>query len=187
MKRREFITLLGSAAAFGPLASRAQQPERVRRIGSLNVFAETDPEARSWDAAFRQRLDELGWVDGRNIHFDYHWGAGSVERLQMSAKQLVQLAPDVILSVGTPATAVLQAETHKIPIVFASVSDPVGSGLVASLANPGGNITGFINLESSLSSKWLELMHAIAPHVSRAAFMFNPRTAPYARHYLAIF
>jgi putative tryptophan/tyrosine transport system substrate-binding protein len=187
MKRREFITLLGSAAAIGPLAALAQQPERVRRIGSLNVSAETDPEVRSWDTAFRQRLDDLGWVDGRNVHFDYHWGAGSVERLQISAKQLVQLNPDVILSVGTPATAVLQAETHKIPIVFASVSDPVGSGFVASLASPGGNITGFVNLESSLSSKWLELMHEVAPHVSRTAFMFNPSTAPHAQYYLATF
>jgi len=187
MKRREFIALLSGAATLGPVGALARQPERVRRIGSLNVFAETDPEVRSWDAAFRQRLDELGWVDGRNVHFDYRWGAGSFELLQTSARQLVQLNPDVIFSVGTPATAVLQAQTRKIPIVFASVSDPVGTSLVASLESPGGNITGFMNMASSLSSKWFELIHDVAPYVSRVAFMFNPSTAPHARDYLATF
>jgi putative tryptophan/tyrosine transport system substrate-binding protein len=187
IRRREFIVTFGGMAAGWPLASYAQQPQRMRRIGVLNVFAETDAEVQSWDAAFRKRLDELGWLDGRNIHVDYRWGAGSVERTQMFAKELVRLNPDVILSVATPATAALQAETHTIPIVFVSVSDPIGSGFVASLASPGGNITGFINLEASLSSKWLELMLEVAPHVSRVAFMFNPNTAPYSRYYLATF
>jgi putative tryptophan/tyrosine transport system substrate-binding protein len=186
MRRREFISLLGGAAAW-PLAARAQQSGQMRRIGVLGSLAETDSEAQSWDAAFRKRLVELGWIDGRNIHIDYRWGAGSVERMQLFAKELVRLNPDVIVTISTPATAALQAETHTIPIVFAMVSDPVGSGFIASLANPGGNITGFINIEASLSGKWLELMREIAPQVSRIGFLFNPQTAPYARYYLDTF
>ena len=187
MRRREFITFLGGGTVAWSLAAYAQQPERVRRIGSLTAFAETDMEVQTWYAAFRKRLDELGWVEGHNIHIDYRWGAGNVERMQVFAKELVRLNPEVILSGTTPATAALQAETHTIPIVFAGVSDPVGSGFVASLARPGGNITGFINLETSLVSKWLELMHETAPHVSRVAFMYNPNTAPFSRYYLATF
>jgi ABC-type uncharacterized transport system substrate-binding protein len=187
MRRREFITFLGGGTVAWSLAAYAQQPERVRRIGSLTAFAETDMEVQTWYAAFRKRLDELGWVEGHNIHIDYRWGAGNVERMQVFAKELVRLNPEVILSGTTPATAALQAETHTIPIVFAGVSDPIGSGFVASLARPGGNITGFINLETSLVSKWLELMHETAPHVSRVAFMYNPNTAPFSRYYLATF
>jgi putative ABC transport system substrate-binding protein len=187
MRRREFVTFLGGGTVAWSLAARAQQPERVRGIGSLTAFAETDMEVQTWYATFRKRLDELGWVEGHNIHIDYRWGAGSVAQTQVFAKELVQLNPEVILSGTTPATAALQAETHTIPIVFAGVSDPVGSGFVASLARPGGNITGFINIEASLSSKWLELMHEIAPHVSRVAFMYNPNTAPFSRYYLATF
>ena len=188
MRRREFITFVGGATVAWSLAAYAQQPERVRRIGSLTAFAETDMEVQTWYAAFRKRLDELGWVEGHNIHIDYRWGAGNVERMQVFAKELVRLNPEVILSGTTPATAALQAETHTIPIVFAGVSDPVGSGFVASLARPGGNIfTEFINLETSLVSKWLELMHETAPHVSRIAFMYNPNTAPFSRYYLATF
>ena len=187
MRRREFITFLGGGTVAWSLAAYAQQPERVRRIGSLTAFAETDMEVQTWYAAFRKRLDELGWVEGHNIHIDYRWGAGNVERMQVFAKELVRLNPEVILSGTTPATAALQAETHTIPIVFAGVSDPVGSGFVASLARPGGNITGFINLETSLVSKWLELMHETAPHVSRVAFMYNPNTAPFSRYYLVTF
>jgi putative tryptophan/tyrosine transport system substrate-binding protein len=187
MKRRGFITLLGGAAVAWPMASRAQQPDRMRRIGVLSALAETDSEAQAWDAAFRKRLVELGWIDGRNIHIDYRWGGGSVDRVRMFAKELVQLNPDVLVALTTPATAALQAETQTIPIVFAMVSDPVGSGFVASLANPGGNITGFINIEGSLSGKWLELMREIAPQVSRIGFLFNPQTAPFARYYLDTF
>jgi putative tryptophan/tyrosine transport system substrate-binding protein len=187
MRRREFITFLGGGTVAWSLAAYAQQPERVRRIGSLTAFAETDMEVQTWYAAFRKRLDELGWVEGHNIHIDYRWGAGNVERMQVFAKELVRLNPEVILSGTTPATAALQAETHTIPIVFAGVSDPVGSGFVAGLARPGGNITGFINLEASLVSKWLDLMHKTAPHVSRVAFMYNPNTAPFSRYYLATF
>ena len=143
MRRREFVTFLGGGTVAWSLAAYAQQPERVRRIGSLTAFAETDMEVQTWYATFRKRLDELGWVEGHNIHIDYRWGAGSVAQKQVFAKELVQLNPEVILSGTTPATAALQAETHTIPIVFAGVSDPLGSGFVASLAHPGGNITGF--------------------------------------------
>jgi ABC-type uncharacterized transport system substrate-binding protein len=186
MRRRDFITVVSGAAVAWPLGAGAQQPDRVRRIGVLNGLAETDAETQTYDAAFRKRLDELGWIDGRNIHIDYRWGAGSVERMRLFAKELVQLNPEVIFTFTTPATAALQAETSTIPIVFAA-SDPIGSGFVASLANPGGNMTGFINFEASLGSKWLELLHEVAPRVSRVAVMFNPKTAPFARYYLATF
>ena len=144
-------------------------------------------EAQAWDAAFRRRLIELQWIDGRNVHIDYRWGAGSVDRMQLFAKELVRLNPDVLVSISTPATAALQAETRTIPIVFAWVSDPVGSGFVSSLANPGGNITGFLNIEASVIGKWVALMHEIASQISRIGFLFNPQTAPFARYYLDTF
>jgi putative ABC transport system substrate-binding protein len=186
MNRRELMRLAGAAAVL-PRAARAQQSGRVRRIGVLQSLAETDVEAQAWDTAFRKRLDELGWIDGRAVRIDYRWGAGNVERMQLFAKELVRLEPDVLLSVSTPATAALQQQTRMIPIVFAVVSDPVGSGFVASLAKPGGNITGFIDIEGSLSGKWLQLLREVAPRVSRVAFMFNPQTAPFARYYLDTF
>ena len=143
-------------------------PRSAHRL--LNGLAKTDAEAQTYDAAFRKRLDELGWIDGRNIHIDYRWGAGSVERMRLFAKELVQLNPEVIFTFTTPASAALHAETSTIPIVF-SASEPIGSGFVASLANPGGNMTGKINFEASLGSKWLELLHEVAPRVSRVALM----------------
>src|SRR5215472_7935275 len=137
MRRREFITLLGGAAIAWPFGASAQQVEQTRRVGILNSLAETDAEPQAWDATFRKRLNELGWIEGRNIELDYRWAAGKVERLQEFAKELLALKPDMLVSVSTPATAALQAETKRTPIVFAVVSDPVGSGFVASLANPG--------------------------------------------------
>ena len=187
MRRREFIAALGSASAAWPLAALAQQSERTRRIGVLSSLAETDVEAQAWDAAFRKRLVELGWVDGRSVRIDYRWGAGSVDRMRLFARELVQLNPDALVTISTPATAALQAETRTIPIVFAWVSDPVGSGFVASLAHPGGNITGFLNIEASVIGKWLSLMREIAPRVSRIGFLYNPQTAPFARYYLDTF
>jgi putative tryptophan/tyrosine transport system substrate-binding protein len=187
MRRRDFITLVGSATVAWPLGARAQQSGEVRRVGVLTLLAETDPEPQTWDAAFRKRLDELGWIDGRNVHLDYRWGAGSLDRVKLFAAELVRLKPDVLVSITTPATAALQAETRTVPTVFAVVSDPVGSGFVESLARPGGNITGFINLEASLAGKQLELMRDIAPHVTRVGYLFNPQTAPYARYYLDAF
>jgi putative tryptophan/tyrosine transport system substrate-binding protein len=187
MRRREFILLAGGIAATWPLVARAQQPERMRRIGVLSSLAETDPEAQAWDAAFRKRLAELGWIDGRSIHIDYRWGAGNVDRLRLFARELVRLNPDALVTISTPATAALQAETRTIPIVFAWVSDPVGSGFVSSLAHPGGNITGFLNIETSVVGKWLTFMHELAPQVARIGFLYNPQTAPFARYYLDTF
>jgi putative tryptophan/tyrosine transport system substrate-binding protein len=186
VKRRDVIALFGGAAAW-PLAALAQQSERTRHIGVLSSLAETDVEAQAWDVAFRKRLVELGWIDGRSVHIDYRWGAGSVDRMRLFARELVQLNPDALVTISTPATAALQAETRTIPIVFAWVSDPVGSGFVSSLAHPGGNITGFLNIEASVVGKWLTFMHEIAPHVSRTGFLYNPQTAPYARYYLDTF
>jgi len=187
MRRRDFIKLTGGAVAAWPLAAHAQRPEQVRRVGVLSLQAEDDPLQQAWDTAFRRRLNELGWVDGRNIHFDYRWAAGSVDRLPAFAKELVALSPDALLGVTTPPTAALQHETKTIPIIFAVVSDPIGSGFVASLSNPGGNITGFINIEGSVAGKWVELIHEVAPRVSRVGILYNPDTAPYARIYIEAF
>jgi len=187
MRRRDLIKAIAGSVIDWRLAVRAQQGEQARRVGVLNAFAETDPQQQTWDSAFRQRLNELGWVDGRNIYVDYRWAAGSLDRLQLFAKELIALNPDVLVGVTTPATAALQRETKTIPIIFTVVSDPVGSGFVASLANPGGNITGFINIEGSLASKWVELMHEVAPSVSRVGVMYNPSTAPYAKYYVDAF
>ena len=186
MNRREVIALLGVAAAR-PLEALAQQSERMRRIGVLSSLAETDVEAQAGDAAFRKRLAELGWIEGRNVRIDYRWGAGSVDRMRLFARELVQLNPDALVTISTPATAALQAETRTIPIVFAWVSDPVGSGFVSSLAHPGGNITGFLNIEASVVGKWLTLMREIAPKVSRIGFLYNPQPAPFAPYYLDTF
>ena len=177
MIRREFITLLGGAAAW-PLAARAQQPGRMPRVGVLMAFDENDPEANRYLSGFTQGLAELGWTNGRKMRMDVRWGAGSVDRMRMSAKELLDLQPDVILAHGTPATAAFQRETRTIPIVFAPLSDPVGDGFVASLPRPGGNITGFISQEDTMAGKWLELLTEIAPGVKRVAAMFNPNNAP---------
>jgi ABC-type uncharacterized transport system substrate-binding protein len=186
MRRRDFLSVIAGATAW-PLAARSQQSEQLRRIGFLQLLAETDVESQAQATVFRKRLAELGWTDGRNIRVDYRWGAGNVARVQMFAKELVGLNPDVLVGVTTPSTAALQSETKTVPIVFAMVSDPLGSGFVASFARPGGNITGFVNIEASLSGKWLELMHRIAPSVSRVAMLFNPQSEPYARYYLEPF
>jgi putative ABC transport system substrate-binding protein len=185
MNRRDTLrALLAFGAANAPLMTRAQQTERVRRIGVLLGWAESDPEAQSRLAAFKEKLAPLGWTEGRSLRIDIRWSAGDVNRASAFAKELVALQPEVILSSTTPVTAALQRETRTIPIVFTAVSDPVGSGFVKTLARPGGNITGFINLESSLMEKWLELLKEIAPRATRIAVMFNPQTAPYAEYYL---
>jgi putative ABC transport system substrate-binding protein len=178
MKRREFITLLGGTAVAWPLAARAQQGERVRRIGVLMGWNETDREAQSNLAAFVQELQQLGWTDGRNMRIDYRWSNGDVNRMQTFAKELVGSAPDAILAHTTPVTAALQRETRTVPIVFVLVSDPVGEGFVAGLPRPGGNITGFVHTEGEFAGKLLELLTEIAPTVKRVAIMFNPDTAP---------
>jgi putative ABC transport system substrate-binding protein len=185
IRRREFITLLGGAAAW-PIAAQAQQPPRVRRIGALMAYAEGDSEAQAYIAAFLEGLQKLGWTEGRNIRIDYRWSPADTELMQRFAKDLVALQPDVILSHSTPTTAALLQQTRIIPIIFATVSDPVGSGFVASLPRPGGNVTGFLTTEGSLASKWLEMLKEIAPGVARAALLFNPATAPFEYYLNAV-
>jgi putative ABC transport system substrate-binding protein len=177
MNRRKFIALLGGAAAW-PLAARAQQGERMRRIGVLMPLDENDPVAKTYVSAFIQALAGLGWTDGRNVRMDLRWGGGDTNRIRAFAQELVGLRPDIILAGTTPATVALQRETRTIPIVLAGVGDPVPSGLVSGLNQPGGNITGFANYEATLGGKWLELLSEIAPGLKRAAIMFNPDTAP---------
>jgi putative tryptophan/tyrosine transport system substrate-binding protein len=184
MRRRDFVSLIGSAAVW-PLALRAQQPERMRRVGVLMAHAESDPEFQQYLAAFRQELQKLGWTEGRNIRIDSRWGAlDDAELRKRSANELVALQPDVILTQNTPPTASMLQQTHTIPIVFVIVADPVGSGFVESLARPGGNVTGFTVMEPTIASKWLELLKEIAPGVNRVAFLFNPATTPFADTYL---
>jgi putative tryptophan/tyrosine transport system substrate-binding protein len=183
MRRREFITRLGVAATIWPLAARAQ-PEQIRRIGVLMGY----PEAQSEFASFVQELQKLGWAEGRNLRTDIRWGIpADPESMHRFAKELVALQPDLILSQSTPTTAALFQETRTIPIVFAIVADPVGSGFVASLARPGGNATGFVVTEGSLGGKWLELLKEIAPRITRIAALFNPAMAPYADYWLRPF
>jgi putative tryptophan/tyrosine transport system substrate-binding protein len=177
MKRREFITLFGGAAAW-PLAAHAQQAERMRRIGVLTVNAENDPEYQASIAQFGQGLASLGWTEGRNIQIDHRYAAGDVQRMHAFAKELVGLAPDVLFTSSTPTSVALWRETRGIPIVFAQVSDPIGEGFVASLARPGGHMTGLTNFEPSMGGKWLDILREIAPAVSRVALLFNPLTSP---------
>jgi len=179
MKRRDFIKIIAGSATIWPVVARAQQPSGVRRIAVLMAYGEGDPEGKAQFAAFTRGLSELGWTDGRNAQMDVRWAPGNTDLTRTLAKQLVELQPDVILSESTPATAAFKRETPTIPIVFAIVSDPVGSGFVASLPHPGGNITGFSQVQESMTTKWLELLREIAPGVKRVAIMFNPDTAPY--------
>ena len=171
MRRREFITLFGGAAVAWPLAARAQQPDRMQRIGVLMAYAEDNPDGKPRLAAFAQGLQELGWTDGRNIRIEYRWSAGDAERTRKYAAELVALAPDVILAGNTSTVGPLQQATHTVPIVFAGVVDPVAAGFVDNLAHPGGNTTGFTQFEYGMSGKWLELLKEIAPRVTRAAVL----------------
>jgi putative tryptophan/tyrosine transport system substrate-binding protein len=186
IERRKFLVTLGGAAVTWPLPARAQQPE-LRRIGVLMSFAESDPEAQARVAAFREGLQKLGWTEGRNIRIDTRWATANVESIQRFAKELLALQPELVLSATTPTTAALLQQTRTVPIIFAVVSDPVGSGFVASYARPDGNVTGFTNFEPTIAGKWLELLKEIAPRVERVAFLFNPGTAPYAEYYLNSF
>jgi putative ABC transport system substrate-binding protein len=174
MRRRDFIRANSSAVAAWPSAARAQQPERVRRIGVLMPGTADDAELKARIAAFQQGLRELGWTDGRNVRIDVRWGAGDADRIRSSAAELVALAPDVILTVASSAIGALLQATRTVPIVFANVADPVGAGYVDSLARPGGNVTGFLLFEYGIAGKWLELLKQIAPAVTRAAVMRDP-------------
>jgi putative tryptophan/tyrosine transport system substrate-binding protein len=186
MRRRDFI--IGGTAASWSLATHAQQPGRLRRIGVLMGYAESDSDAQSWYAAFREGLQKLGWKEGYNTQIDTRWAApddaGSMRRF---AKELVALQPDLLLSSTTPTTSALLQQTRTIPIVFAIVADPIGSGFVANFARPGGNVTGFIFTEPTMVGKWLELLKKIAPRIARVAMLFNPISATYAEYWLKPF
>jgi putative ABC transport system substrate-binding protein len=171
MRRREFITGTAVSAAAWPLATRAQQGERMRRIGVLMNFAADDAEGQARNTAFEQALQQLGWIKGRNVHIDFRWGAGDPARVRKDAAELVALAPDVILCTGGTTTGPLQQATQTVPIVFVMTTDPVGAGYVASLARPGANITGFSGIDFGMSGKWLELLKEIAPGVERVAVL----------------
>jgi putative tryptophan/tyrosine transport system substrate-binding protein len=183
MRRRDFITLLGGAAAW-PLDAGAQSGERVRRIGVLMGFAEDDPTAQSWIAAFRHALTQLGWSEGNNLQTEVRWGAADPDRIRTLAKELVDLRLDAIFDQTTPVTDALARATQTIPIVFVYVGDPIGSGFVASLARPGRNITGFTYLEPTTGGKWVELLKEIAPRTARVALLFNPETSPPLKFYM---
>jgi putative ABC transport system substrate-binding protein len=188
VRRRGFIALAGAAAlapAAWPLAARAQQA--VKRIGVLMSLPETHSVAQSRVAAFLQQLQHLGWAEGRNIRIDYRWAPPDADSIQRYAKELIALQPDLIVTNNTPVTALTLQQTRTIPIVFVNVSDPVGAGFVASLPRPGGNITGFIDLEGTLGGKWLELLREIAPRVANVSVLFNPITAPSSGYYLNSF
>jgi putative ABC transport system substrate-binding protein len=183
LRRRDFLTLLGSAAAAWPLAVRAQQPDRMQRIGVLMGLAEDDPETKSRLAAFRQGLEKRGWSEGRNVRIEHRFAPDSAQ-VPVLAKELVALQPDVILSNNTLVTAALQRESRTIPIVFAIAADPIGSGFVASLPRPGGNITGVMLYEASVVGKWLAMLKEIAPSLVRAALVANPKTATFYDYYV---
>jgi putative ABC transport system substrate-binding protein len=179
MRRRDFISLLGATASSlaWPHVARAQQPGRMRRIGVLVGFVENDPDTKPRLAGFRQGLESLGWSEGRNVLVDYRFTGGRLDQIGTLAKELVALQPDVILSNGTGITAAVQRESGAIPVVFVTVSDPIGSGFVTSLARPGGNITGLLMYESGITAKWMAMLKDVAPHLTRAALLASPYTA----------
>jgi putative ABC transport system substrate-binding protein len=176
--RRQLITALGGAAISWPLAAVAQSGS-IRRVGVLMSSDESDLEYQTFIKIFVRQLQDLGWMDGRNLRIDYRWAAADPDRIRTFAKELVELKPDLLVSQNTPTTAALLQQTRTIPIVFIVVSDPIGSGFVGSLPHPGGNVTGFTNFESSMTGKWLELLKEIAPRIGRVALMFNPDTSPH--------
>jgi putative tryptophan/tyrosine transport system substrate-binding protein len=178
MKRREFISFVGGAAVAWPLAVRAQELGRVRKIGVLFAFFDSDPESQSRIAAFQQELENLGWRAGQNIQIEYRWANGDAERFRSFAAELVAARPDVLVAHASPSAEALARETRTIPIIFAVVSDPVGSGLAASLSEPGRNATGITNFAPSTGAKWVEFLRALSPRLARVALLFNPATAP---------
>jgi putative ABC transport system substrate-binding protein len=183
MKRRDFLTLVGGAAAW-PVVTRAQQNDRVWRIGVLMAFTENDQQGTARVAAFLDGLQKLGWAQGRNIRVETRWAGANTETIKNFAKELVALQPDLILSNSTPTTAALLQESRTTPIIFVVVSDPVGSGFVASFARPGGNVTGLTSIEPTIAGKWLELLKQVEPRIARVAILFNPTTATYADFFL---
>ena len=178
MRRRDFIKVVACSAIARPPEARAQQPDRTRRIGVLMGFAESDPTAQYWVAAFRDALRQLGWSEGNNLRIEIRWGAANPDKIRTLAKELVDLRPDAIFDQTTPVTDALASVTQTIPIVFVYVADPIGSGFAASLARPGRNITGFTYVEPTMGGKWVELLKEIAPRTAHVALLFNPETAP---------
>jgi putative tryptophan/tyrosine transport system substrate-binding protein len=179
VKRRKVITLIGGAAAAWPLAALAQQSNSTRRMGVLMGFPEGDPQAQTYILAMRQKLESLGWVESRNIRIDYRWAGGDLEKARAFARELIDMTPGVIVTSTNQVTEIVRRETQSIPIVFASLGDPVGSGLVASLSRPGGNVTGFPVFVDAMGSKWLELLREVAPSVGRVGFIFHPDAVPH--------
>jgi putative tryptophan/tyrosine transport system substrate-binding protein len=186
MRRREFIALVGGGVAASALAARAQQPERIRKIGVLMNLSSEDPEGQARVKAYAQALQKLGWIEGGNVRTETRWAADDPDRYRRYSEELVALAPDVILASGSASVAALQRVTHSVPIVFANVGDPVGAGFVSSMARPGGNTTGFTSYEFSLSGKWLELLKEIAPNLTRIAVIREPSTAAGIGRFAAI-
>ena len=183
MRRRDFITLLGSAMAAWPIGARAQQPSQIRRIGVLLAGSEADLEEQRGLQALLHGLRDLGWNPGTNLQVDIRYGDANRERIAAVVKELVAAQPEVLEVETTPATAAVLKETDTIPIVFTIVSDPIGAGFVQSLSHPGGNATGFINIESSIGGKWLQLLKDVMPQVTRATVLFNAAVAPQAAYY----
>jgi len=175
MQRRKFLTLLGSTVAAAPLSARAQQTAQARRIGVMIALAENDPEAQANAAALRDGLEKLGWIDGRNIRIDYRWGIGDPARARVAVKELLALSPDLIMPATTQMLVAAKEAAGSVPIVFVNISDPIGTGFVASLARPGGNVTGFTNFEYAMGEKWLQTLKDMAPHVTRIAIVANPK------------
>ena len=185
MRRRQFIKIIVSSAVVWPTITHAQQPAKLRRIGVLMAHKEEDPEFQQYLTAFRQGLRKSGWVEGQNIQIDTRWGAlDDAEVRRRSAREILALKPDVVLSQNTPPTATMLEQTRDVPVVFLIVTDPVGSGFVKTLSRPGGNATGFTIMEPTTSGKWLELLKEIAPNIKRAGLLFNPKTAPFADYWL---
>jgi putative ABC transport system substrate-binding protein len=186
LRRRDLIKLLGGGAAAWPFTASAQQSNRAHRIGVLMGIADSDPEANLRAEALRKGLHELGWTENLNIHLDFRWTAGDIDQARLFANEIVALKPDVIVVHSTPAVNALRKLTSTIPMVFVLIGDPIGSGFIATLAHPGGQLTGFMNVDAPMAGKWLELLKEIAPKVGRVALIFNPRTSPY-RSYLESF
>jgi putative tryptophan/tyrosine transport system substrate-binding protein len=186
MRRRDFITVIAGSAVAWPLSARAQQTGTARLVGILTTYPKNDQEIQGWIATFRQALEKLGWIEGKDIKFDYRWPGTNAPLLEQAAKELVTLHPDVILTSSSPATAFVLKQTSTIPVIFVNIVDPEGQGFVVSLSRPGGNATGLLNLEPSMASKWIDLLKEIVPTLTRVGVPFNPVSAPYAESYLSV-